>query len=335
MRDVMNDLASRENHSGLPPVVSLGLPVYNGERFVAQAIQSVLKQTFGDFELLIFDNASADATETICRELAAEDRRVKYIRNPINIGASPNFNLALSRARGKYFKWVAHDDVLHADYLKECVAALDATPDAVQCQSDLEYIDEEGKSIGVTPWRLERAGSVDVVHRFGAMTLRSHNCYDIMGLFRRDVLAGAPLQSFHGADRTLLVKMATLGPFVHVYRPLLQVRDFSGRYSRSKSRPSDRARWHDTRISGRVSFPHWKLYRTYWDVVREMPVSLVDKMRATGVLFAWWFVHWNGVKMAVDLLGVVAPDVVGFAERFKQRYISPAPGIDEIRRRST
>lgn len=317
------------------PTVGLGMPVYNGERFIGDAIRSILDQSFGDFELTICDNASTDATEQICRKFAAEDSRVRYFRNPANIGAHPNFNLAFSRARGKYFKWVAHDDTLHPDYLQECVAGLEALQGAVQCQSDLEFIDESSQTIGVVPWALHGAGSDDPVRRFGTMVLRSHNCYDIMGLFRHSVLAQVPLQSFHGADRTLLVKMASLGPFAHVHRPLLRVRDFSGRYTRAQTRPSDRAKWHDTRSTSRVTLPHWQLYGTYWDVVREMDCGFFDKLRAVAILFAWWFVHWNFAKMAVDLIAVVAPDAVGFAERFKWRYISPAPGIDEVRRKST
>lgn len=317
------------------PTVGLGMPVYNGERFIGEAIRSILDQSFGDFELVICDNASTDATEQICRKFVAEDSRVRYFRNPANLGAHPNFNLAFSHARGKYFKWVAHDDTLHPDYLRECVAGLETQPGAVQCQSDLEFIDESSQTIGVVPWTLEGASSGDPVRRFGTMVLRSHNCYDIMGLFRRCVLAGVSLQNFHGADRALLVKMASTGPFAHVHRPLIRVRDFPGRYTRAQTRPSDRAKWHDTRITGRVSFPHWRLYGTYWDVVREMDCGVFGKLRAAAILVAWWFVDWNFAKMAVDLIAVVAPDAIGFAERFKRRYISPAPGIDEVRRKAT
>jgi glycosyltransferase involved in cell wall biosynthesis len=317
------------------PTVALGMPVYNGERFIGEAIRSILDQSFGDFELVICDNASTDATEQICRKFVAEDSRVRYFRNPANLGAHPNFNLAFSRARGKYFKWAAHDDTLHPDYLRECVAGIETQPGAVQCQSDLEFIDESSQTIGVVPWTLEGASSDDPVRRFGTMVLRSHNCYDIMGLFRRCVLAGVSLMNFHGADRTLLVKMASTGPFAHVHRPLIRVRDFPGRYTRAQTRPSDRAKWHDTRITGRITFPHWRLYGTYWDVVREMDCGVFDKLRAAAILVAWWFVDWNFAKMAVDLIAVVAPDAIGFAERFKRRYISPAPGIDEVRRKTT
>jgi glycosyltransferase involved in cell wall biosynthesis len=86
------------------PLVSLGLPVYNGEDFVAAALESVAVQTLSDYQLIICDNASTDATEDICRRYAAGDTRIQYIRNPVNLGAGPNFNLTFKYATGRYFK---------------------------------------------------------------------------------------------------------------------------------------------------------------------------------------------------------------------------------------
>jgi glycosyltransferase involved in cell wall biosynthesis len=329
MENSSGDRADRE------PTVGLGMPVYNGERYVREAIRSVLAQTLDDFELVISDNASSDGTEAICRAFAAEDPRVRYFRNETNVGAHPNFNVSFNRSRGKYFKWIAHDDLLYPRYLEECVAVLDSNPDAVQCQADLEFIDGEGESIGVVPWRLAGGASSDPVRRFATVLLERHNCYDFMGLFRRDALAQAPLQSFHGGDRALLAHMATLGQFSHVYKPLMTVRDHANRYTRSKLRPTDRASWTDSRKAGRLSFPHWSLYGSYWKMAWSMPSGFADKLRASGVLLAWWFFNWNGVRMAVDVAATVAPNLVGYAEHFKQTYISPAPGVDEIRRKTT
>jgi len=92
--------------------VSVGMPVFNGERFIGRSIKSILAQTLGDFELIIFDNASTDGTEDICRGFAKTDPRVRYTRNASNLGADPNYNLCLGDAKGRYFKWAAHDDLL-------------------------------------------------------------------------------------------------------------------------------------------------------------------------------------------------------------------------------
>ena len=107
------------------PVVSLGMPVFNGERYLATAIESVLGQTFDDFELLLCDNASTDATGDICRSFAGADPRVRYIRNPENLGAHPNFNRAFELATGRFFKWASHDDALPDPYAGEEDAELD------------------------------------------------------------------------------------------------------------------------------------------------------------------------------------------------------------------
>ena len=99
------------------PRVSIGLPVYNGENFLEFALDSILGQTFQDFELIISDNASTDATESICRRYAAKDSRIRYYRNPNNQGAAQNYNRVFALARGEYFKWAAHDDVCKPNYL--------------------------------------------------------------------------------------------------------------------------------------------------------------------------------------------------------------------------
>lgn len=100
-----------EQSSRTTPKVSIGMPVYNGERFIREALDSLLAQTFADFELIISDNASTDATESICRSYAERDARVRYLRQRKNIGAIPNFQAVLNEARGEYFMWAAADDV--------------------------------------------------------------------------------------------------------------------------------------------------------------------------------------------------------------------------------
>src|SRR4051794_3298661 len=94
-----------------PPKLSIGLPVYNGENFLAHAVDSILAQDFRDFELIISDNASTDRTAEICRGYAESDPRVRYVRFETNQGGSRNFCYVFELARGEYFKWAAHDDV--------------------------------------------------------------------------------------------------------------------------------------------------------------------------------------------------------------------------------
>ena len=108
------------------PTVSVGLPVFNGARYLAEAVESILGQTLEDLELVISDNGSTDATEELCRGYAADDRRVRYVRQPRNRGASWNFNEVFWLSRGRYFHWHPHDDVLEPAFLRLCVEALEA-----------------------------------------------------------------------------------------------------------------------------------------------------------------------------------------------------------------
>src|ERR1051325_3578852 len=114
-----------------PSKVSIGLPVYNGARYLAPTLDAILAQTYTDFELIISDNASTDGTETICRDYAARDPRIRYLRQPQNIGAPPNHNFLVEQARGELFKWAAHDDLFGPKLIECCVRALDERPEYV------------------------------------------------------------------------------------------------------------------------------------------------------------------------------------------------------------
>src|ERR1035437_6848500 len=98
------------------PKVSIGMRVYNGGKYIRRALASLLAQTFTDFELIISDNASTDGTEAICREYAAGDPRIRYVRQGENLGAMANFRFVLNEAGGEYFMWAAHDDVRESAY---------------------------------------------------------------------------------------------------------------------------------------------------------------------------------------------------------------------------
>src|SRR5215212_10104103 len=109
----------------MTPRVTVGIPVYNGAKYLGQAIESVLAQTFADFELIICDNASTDATAAIALDYAARDPRVRYARNRENLGVGRNFNRLIELGMGQYFKWLAADDVIAPEFLERCVEALD------------------------------------------------------------------------------------------------------------------------------------------------------------------------------------------------------------------
>lgn len=315
------------------PIVSIGMPVYNGARYVAAAIESILAQTLTDFTLVICDNASTDETEAICRDFAAKDARVHYHRNSENLGAHPNYNRTFDLSSGKYFKWAAHDDMLAPQYLERCVAAMESNPEAVICQSYLRYIDADGRRLGVYDSNLLNSEGPSVSARFASVILLRHPAYEIMGLFRRSALEGSLLlQSFHGADRALLAEMSLRGRMIQVREPLLLVRDHKDRYTQSHIRPKDRATWHDARLKGKLSLPTWRLYYEYCKMVARNRLSTLERLRCCGPLLRWWWRNWNAARMLVDLVSVVVPDAVIYAEKLKQRYISPQPGVGDLKR---
>ena len=128
------------------PRVSIGVPVYNGERFIRQSVESLLAQTYGDFELVITDNASTDGTEEVCRELVKKDKRVRYVRNEKNLGGPGNFRRVFALCSGEFHKWSTADDYWDPTVIEKCVAVLDREPDVVLCYPKSNLVDASGRS---------------------------------------------------------------------------------------------------------------------------------------------------------------------------------------------
>ena len=129
------------------PRLSIGLPVRNGERHISEALESLLGQTYEDFELIVSDNASTDGTSEICLRYARQDRRIRYIRQERNIGLIPNHVFLIEQARGELFKSAAHDDLYGRDSLLRCVQALDDDPNAVLAHPWSAVVDSSGSLV--------------------------------------------------------------------------------------------------------------------------------------------------------------------------------------------
>lgn len=222
-------LAQNTVHSENPRV-SIGVPVYNGERFLQEVLDNFLGQTFSDLELIVCDNASTDATEAICREAARRDPRVRYHRNEVNLGANPNFNKAFHLSRAPLFKWAAHDDVYDCTYVQSCVAILDANPDVVLAHSATAFIDETGaifpyealKEYYVDPYTgaHQRPDQPSIGNdsspavRLWQVLARARWGSHMFGLMRHEALARTQLLlNFAGSDRAMLAELALLGRF--------------------------------------------------------------------------------------------------------------------------
>ncbi|MGE3845168.1 MAG: glycosyltransferase family 2 protein, partial [Vicinamibacterales bacterium] len=130
------------------PRVSIGIPVFNGERFLGETLESILGQTYDDLEIVISDNASTDGTADICTAAARRDSRVFYHRNPHNLGIAPNCNRAFALATGEFYKLADYDDLLAPEFVSRCVEGLDAHPGAAVCFPRTRLIDDEGRIVG-------------------------------------------------------------------------------------------------------------------------------------------------------------------------------------------
>jgi len=204
-----------------PPRVTIGLPVYNGERFLPAALKSLLSQSYADIEIIVSDNASTDRTWAICEDFAAQDRRIRLLRNAANIGATANYNRLVDSAHGAYFKWAAHDDNCRPDFIAECVAALDAAPSAVLSYPSTVVIDGAGSVI--TNYRdglhLPSLDAAERLRTYLKMNfLRQQGmCNPIFGVVRLDALRRTRLiQNFIGSDRILLAHLTLLGGIIEL-----------------------------------------------------------------------------------------------------------------------
>lgn len=242
------------------PRVSIGLPVYNGENFLSEALDSLLSQTFRDFELIISDNASTDRTAEICRAYAKRDGRIRYYRNGQNLGASRNYTEAFERATGEYFKWAAHDDRYHERYLAECIAVLDRDPSVVLCHALTMTIDPAGRFGKKWPPRPALA-SKDPAERVREV-LSKLETFEIWGLMRRSMLATTPLLADYPAhDRPLLTEVALHGKLFQVPDYLFFEREHPGRSVRAFNwrKPHEAVAWYAPEKAGKLIFPAWRL----------------------------------------------------------------------------
>jgi len=312
--------AGAERTLSLAPKVTLALPVRNGAAYLPAAIPAYLSQSFADFELLISDNASTDATEQICREFAARDPRIRYIRQESNIGMIPNFEAVRSAGRGDYFRWGSVDDEIGPGYLAACVAALDADPEVVLAQGRCYDIDEHGAVLVEQP-PLDTAGP-DPRRRLQGL-LGLHESLDLYGVIRADALRTVRAMPTHPeCDRVILAGLALRGRFVQVTDAAFRRRVHAAQ-TMGVRRTSERVRIHDPKRSG-FTLPAWELG---FDLLREIHRAPLTRRQRRGCYVAMhvWLRH-NYMKMAKNLVRA-AIELVGAARRrLRPASRSAAPG---------
>lgn len=289
------------------PRVSIGLPVYNGENYLEAALVSLLSQTFTDFELIINDNASTDRTQEICHTYATQDARIRTYRSEINRGAAWNFNRVFHLARGEYFKWAAHDDLIKPTFLQECVRVLDDDPAVILCFCYADVIDATGKVVTTVVPELA-TNSPDAYKRYRDLILNWHGCLDVFGLMRTDILRQTPLiGSYAVSDRVLLADLGLRGRFHHIAQPLFTSRVHTAQSSQvhlhsgtDKIDLHDYTAWFDAAKTNKIVFPQWRLLLNYARAAQQTNLPFT-----TRVLCHFYLARWS-INCGPSLLRDVA-----------------------------
>lgn len=218
--------------------------MHNGGDFLQVALDDLRAQTMGDFELLISDNASSDDTEEICRAAAAEDPRIRFVRQRENIGAAANYNAVFHGTTGAYFRWASHDDGCAPTHLESCLAVFTAEePDVVLVYPRTLLIDEHGDTIEEYDDRLAM-DSASARDRLVTLARNWRLCNPVMGLMRRDAAARTRLiDTFRTSDLVFLAELALQGRVLEVPQPLFHRRIHSG--SAMQGGTTDAATWLD------------------------------------------------------------------------------------------
>lgn len=315
------------------PRVSIGLPVFNGENYLQEAIRSILNQTYNDFELIICDNSSTDRTEEICRRYASEDGRVRYHRNPRNLGASPNYNRVFDLSSGEYFKWMAHDDVIAPEYLERCVAALDREPDAVLAQPLVGVIDAKGDVLSIHDNDLQRASSARVSERFAHLVRLPRHNWEVFGLIRREVVARTALHApYSCSDVALTIELALQGRFTLVPEPLFFNRDHAERFSHAALVDREKC-WQWWCNTGQAAgfaqlCPIWQLQADTIRIIRKHTPSVWTRSRLYLGLLRHVLERHTLSRLFIEPITAVDPRLLTTGRRIKRLLRSrKAPGL--------
>jgi glycosyltransferase involved in cell wall biosynthesis len=286
------------------PAISVGMPVYNGEPYLEAAIQSVLGQTFDDFELIVCDNASTDRTAEIVRDFAATDARIRYARNERNLGAAGNYNRAFALARAPYFRWMNADDVIEPQLHESCLQALEAHPQAVLAYGRTRMIDADGRPGPIYDDNLDLRDPRASV-RFREFFERVGLTNVIYGLMRRDALARTSLMGngrLPAADTRMMAELVLLGTFIELESVLFYRRMHEQASSWDRGDSERQATFWGNTASGFVA-PHWRLYAGYLRRALGFPMPAAERMRVIGHILH--FMYWSRGKLATDIVGLL------------------------------
>jgi glycosyltransferase involved in cell wall biosynthesis len=269
----------------MTPRVSVGIPVYNGGDFIAEAIRSIQAQTIEDIEIIISDNASTDDTRDICLNLAADDSRIRYLRNEANLGGPANTNRLVHEATAPLFKWAYADDVCGPRLLEDCIAALDALPGSVLACPRVRKIDEHG-TILFDHEDADLGFDAPEPHVRLQRIYRTLGEQALFGVIRMDALRRTHLVQPRLADGFLLMtELCLMGPFPQTHSQEMLVRVHEGHFGATRK---SQFRWIGaTRRRDKV-FAYTRSTGELLSIVRDSDLSKAEKARCRRVVYREW-----------------------------------------------
>lgn len=287
------------------PRVSIGLPVFNAEKYLQQALDSILCQTYEDFKLIISDNASTDRTQEMCLDYTAKDQRVSYYRNEKNLGASPNYNRVFHLSNSEFFKWAAYDDRIAPDFLIRCMEVMDQNPGVVLCFPRVKIIDQNGAYQENYIPEPETVG-IEVHKRFRNLLLYPHLSTQFYGLMRSSVLGKTSLLgNFPSSDEVFLMELGFQGEFYEIPDSLFLLRKHpeqstEGAYQVQRSRTV----WFDTSLKGKILLPKWIYFFACLRAIRSSRLNMIKRVYCYRQLVKWVVVPSHIRAMGKD--GLIA-----------------------------
>jgi glycosyltransferase involved in cell wall biosynthesis len=294
------EVAMQGRNAAVEPRVGVGMPVYNGSNYIRQAIESLLAQTFTDFELLICDNASTDDTEAICRKYAEQDNRIRYVRNRVNLGGGPNNTRVFELSRGEYFKIANHDDICHPEFLEQCVRVLDDRPDVVCAFPQTVDIDPSDDILRERPSRPKMC-STDVAERCWDALDFYEEPFALFGVMRSAVVRQTGLMaSTPSADKVWLAELLLHGPFFEVDQPLYLHREHPLQSAHIAGVGHQSMAWWDPKMVGIFRFPYWRMFRNLARAIRRAPLSGRERRNCYLALLRWVPDNRHWLKLLYD-----------------------------------
>lgn len=302
------------NHTS-KPLVSIGLPVFNGQNFLEEAIKSVLNQTYKNLELIISDNGSTDNTQKICYKYLKQDKRIQYYRFSKNYGAAKNYNRTFNFSNGKYFKWLAHDDLLTNTNISRSVRIMEKYPDITLCGSQKIIIDADGNLLSQYDFQNLNLLENDPVVRYNYFLKAFAKGFDhadfIFGLIRSSELKTTNLiGNYTSADFTLLAELILKGKFYVIEEPLFMRRFHQGistsvnnnQDSKNKNnkdtntithkKNTEIAKWFDPQSKTRY-IPHFKWLAVLIEAIKEQKIDRTQKINMFIHSYIWFIIRFS------------------------------------------